>query len=199
MTMRKTWTLWSGVFLLTGGLNLPVIAQPSPPPLPPLPSPQPVKAAPAHQTYQVVYVLTESEDGKILGSQREELLVSTTTFPDMTNSTELKLGTKVPLLIGDPGPGAPRGQDVTYIDVGLNIQARISSASDSSPFLKTKVEQSSIEGLEKATLPTTPLVRQATLTCEAVMPEGKPVVLGKLDLPGSNHHLKIEATVTRLQ
>ncbi len=193
MTMRKTWTLWSGVFLLTGGLSLPAIAQPSPPPPPLPPAAQPATTEPARQTYQVVYVLTESEDGKFLSSQHAELLVST------RSSTELKLGTKVPLLIGDPGPGAPRGQDGTYIDGGLNIQARISSASDSSPFLKTKVEQSSIEGLEKATLPTTPLVRQATLTCEAVMPEGKPVVLGLLDLPGSNHHLKIEATVTRRQ
>ncbi len=192
MTMRKTLRVWSGMFLLVGGLSLAASAQPSTPP-PPVPPPPPAKAEPAQVTYQVVYVLTESEDGKFLGSQHAELLVST------KSSTTLKLGTKVPLLVGDPGPGAPKGQDVTYIDVGLNIYAMITPVSDNVVNLRTVLEQSSIEGLEKATLPATPLVRQAKIDGDVVITEGKPLVIGKLDLPGSNHHLKIEATVTKLQ
>ncbi len=191
MTMQKKWILWSAVFLLTSALTRRAPAQPSMPP----PAPQPAKTVPARQTYRVVYVLTESEEGKFLGSQHAELLVSTET------STELKLGTKVPLLVGSPNPSLPKGADVQYqyIDVGLNIDARLTRVSDSIVDLHTNLEQSSIEGLEKASVPGAPIVRQAKIVSDTVMTEGKPLVIESIDLPGSNHHLRIEATVTRVQ
>ena len=189
MTMQKKWILWSAVFLLTSALTRRAPAQPSMPP----PAPQPAKTVPARQTYRVVYVLTESEEGKFLGSQHAELLVSTET------STELKLGTKVPIVVSIPNPSQTKVSEVQYIDVGLNIDARLTRVSDSIVDLHTNLEQSSIEGLEKASVPGTPIVRQAKIVSDTVMTEGKPLVIESIDLPGSNHHLRIEATVTRVQ
>ena len=83
-----------------------------------------------------------------------------------------------------------------YIDVGLNIDAGLTSVSDSVVDLHTKLVQSSTE---KASVYGAPLVREAKIDSHVIMTEGKPLVIGSLYLPGSDHHLKIEATVTRLQ
>lgn len=201
MTIQKKMILGSAAFLLTSALSLRATAQPSTPPSPAPPSaPPPAKTEPARQTYQVVYVLTESEDGKFLGSQHAEMLVSTETSTElrrgMSSSTKLQLGSRIPIVVNSPNPSPSKGAEVQYIDVGLNINTDLSRMSDNVVDLHTQLEQSSTE---KSSVYGAPLVREAKIDSHVVMTEGKPLVIGKLDLPGSNHHLRIEATVTRLQ
>jgi hypothetical protein len=81
---------------------------------------------------------------------------------------------------------------VQYLDVGLNIDATLDAYSDGLR-LHTKVEQSSVVADEKSGMGTQdPVVRQTTLEGVSTLVQGKPVVLGALDMPGSTRRQEIE-------
>ena len=58
--------------------------------------------------------------------------------------------------------------------------------------LKTKVEQSSIAEQKSGVGEQDPIVRQTVLEGTYILTEGKPLVLGSIDLPGSTRHQDVE-------
>jgi hypothetical protein len=144
------------------------------------------------QTYRLTYTITESDGAKRLGTQH----FSVTVNPD-TKDAEVKLGSRVPIATGSYNVGSqttPANVQFQYVDVGLNIAARVREFS-AGVEVYSKLEQSSVAE-EKSTIGSNdPVIRQATVQNTAMLTPGKPVMLGSLDVPGSTRHLDIEVVL----
>jgi hypothetical protein len=137
----------------------------------------------AQKTYRLTYTLTEMDGGKHLGTQHFAMTVN----PEVGNE-ELKMGSRVPIPIG-----SGVSTQFQYIDVGLNISARINEFANGVQ-VHTTVEQSSAVDPPNTDLHQ-PVIRQARLQNTALLTQGKPVVLGSLDVPGSTRHLDVEVVL----
>ena len=106
--------------------------------------------------------------------------------------TVVKQGNRVPLVTGssNAGSSAPNSQ-VQYVDVGLNIEASLEGNSDGLR-LHSKVEQSSLAEEKSGFGAQDPVIRQTMLEGMSTLAQGKPMVLGSLDIPGSTRHEEIE-------
>jgi hypothetical protein len=80
---------------------------------------------------------------------------------------------------------------MTYVDVGLNLEAYLEGETDGLR-LRTKVEQSSLAEEKSAGTAQDPVIRQTVLEETAILVPGKPMLLGSLDLPGSTRRQEIE-------
>ena len=139
------------------------------------------------KTYRLTYTIRETDGGKQIGTQQFALVVAS------GGRTVFKQGTKVPVVTGVLNAGtSTANSQVQYLDVGLNIDATLDAYSDGLR-LHTKVEQSSVVADEKSGMGTQdPVVRQTTLEGVSTLVQGKPVVLGALDMPGSTRRQEIE-------
>lgn len=140
--------------------------------------------------YRLTYTMTDLDDGKRIGVQHFSITVAA------GQRTQLKQGNRVPLVTGSaPVAGTAavdlRSSQITYIDVGLSVDATISSIENGLD-LKTKVEVSSIAGEMSSTVSQDPVIRQTLLEGTALLTLGKSVDLGSLDVPGSTRHIRIE-------
>jgi hypothetical protein len=148
------------------------------------------EAAPT--TYRLTYTLTELDGTKRVGTQHFSLTVNTD-----SRDSQVKLGSKVPILTGSPASGTSSEPNIQYQyqDVGLNITAHVREFATGVEVF-SKLEQSSVAE-QKAAPPLNdePVIRQATLQNTALLTVGKPVTLGSLDIPGSTRHLDIEVVL----
>lgn len=150
------------------------------------PDPRPATAGTA---YRLTYTVTESEGTKQIGRQRFSLTV----ISEAANS-ELRLGSKVPIATGTFGSNTPPATQFQYVDVGLNITARVREFTNGA-MVFSKLEQSSVSEEDSGLGKSDPVIRQALLENTALLTAGKPVMLGSLDIPGSTRHLDIEVVL----
>jgi type II secretory pathway component GspD/PulD (secretin) len=139
--------------------------------------------------YKLTFTITQLEDGKRSGSQRYTLLASE------GQKVELKEGQRVPIITGKAGSDDASPQTlVTYVDVGLNIEAIFAGSS-----LKTKIEESAVADEKSTVNIQDPVIRQITLSNEATITLGKYAALGSFDIPNSTKHREVEVLVERVQ
>ncbi len=144
----------------------------------------------ASRAYRVSYTITETDGGKRLGVQHFAFTVN----PNSGDS-QIKLGSRVPVLTGSYNPGSAEAKsDVTYLDVGLHISARLHDFSNGEQ-ISTQVDQSSLAEEPSTIGKNDPIVRQVTLSTTALLTPDKPVTLGSLDIPGSTRHLEVEVVL----
>ena len=138
------------------------------------------------KTYRLTYTIRETDGGKQIGTQQFALVVAS------GGRTIFKQGNKVPIVTGAFNEGtSSANSQVQYLDVGLNIDATLDAYSDGLR-LHTKVEQSSVADEKSGIGAQDPVVRQTTLEGVSTLVQGKPVVLGSLDMPGSTRRQEIE-------
>jgi type II secretory pathway component GspD/PulD (secretin) len=141
------------------------------------------------KTYRLVYTITETDDGKRIGSQHFAIIVvsgARTTF---------KNGSKVPVQVSASNLGnATSKTDFTYLDVGLNIDASLDESVNGIR-LRTKVERSSVAEERVVGGVDDPVIRQTVLEGTSILTPGKQVMLGSLDVPGSTRHLEMGVVV----
>jgi type II secretory pathway component GspD/PulD (secretin) len=133
-------------------------------------------------------------------------LVSTERFSVVTVSgqnTALKQGSKVPIATGsynavasDTKPAGAQTQ-FTYLDIGMTFNSTPTGLGDT-VMLKANVEQSSVAPTQSGVGPQDPIILQTSLQGVFLLTNGKPVKLGTLDLPGTTHHLDVEAVAEPL-
>ena len=133
--------------------------------------------------YRLTYTLTDFDGSKRVGLQQFTLLAG------LGEKTTFKQGSRVPIVTGT-FEGQPAGTQVQYQDIGLNINAQVNGSPDALS-LHTKIEQSSLGEDKSVGSAQDPVVRQTTFDESSVLPEGKPVVLGALDLPGTTRRQEI--------
>jgi type II secretory pathway component GspD/PulD (secretin) len=142
------------------------------------------------RSYRLTYRLTQIEVGKKVGDQVYSFIVFS------GKSTQIKEGSRVPISLGTTGTpgGAQGGQQLQYLDVGLNIEATADAYADGVK-VQTKMEQSSLAEEKQGAATDDPVIRQTDLEGTAIVTPGKPVVLGSLDIPGSTRHQEVELSV----
>jgi hypothetical protein len=155
----------------------------------PAEKPNTTNAEKAPVTYRLTYTITELDGGKHLGTQH----FAVTANPDAKDAT-IRLGSKVPIVTGSTNLASPAQTQVQYLDVGLNIDARLREVGGVI-LVTSKVEQSNVAEGPSTVGRSDPVIRQATLENTAVLTPGKPVMLGSLDVPDTSRHLDIEVVL----
>jgi hypothetical protein len=139
------------------------------------------------KTYRLTYTFRETDAGKPVESRQVALMATVS-----GSRTEFKQGTKVPIVTGTADSSNTKQEtEMQYVDVGLNIEASLDL---SGPDLKlwTKVAQSSVAEEKSSLSAQDPVIHQAVIQEQARMIEGKPLVLGALDIPGSTRREQVE-------
>jgi type II secretory pathway component GspD/PulD (secretin) len=141
------------------------------------------------KTYRLTYTLTETDDGKRVGTQHFAMVVVT------GQRTVLKQGSKVPIVTGSYTAGSSGEKtEVTYLDVGMNFDATLDEFVNGVR-LRTKVEELSLAEEKSGMGPQDPVIRQSLLESTSFLTPGKPLVLGSVDIPGSTRHLDVEVVM----
>jgi type II secretory pathway component GspD/PulD (secretin) len=138
------------------------------------------------KTYRLTYTIAETDDGKPVGSQHFAITVVS------RGRTTFKNGSKIPILTGFTNSGSTTSKtELTYIDVGLNIDASLDESANGVR-LRTKVERSSVAEEKVGARADDPVIRQTVLEGTSILIPGKQAVLGSLDVPGSTRHLEVQ-------
>lgn len=146
------------------------------------------------KAYRVTYTITEIEGARHLGTQH-----FTWTVNSESGDSVIKLGSRVPVVTASYNPEAPAAHaEITYLDVGLEISARLRDSA-AGVQLFNRVVQSGVSEEQSTVGKNDPVVRQATLQNTAMLTLGKPVMLGSLDIPGSTRHLDVEVVLQAVQ
>jgi len=133
--------------------------------------------------YRLTYTMTERDGGKTIGMQHFSIVVAS------GSRTDFKQGSRVPLAV-NTNLASPSSQ-ITYLDVGQEIEASLDGYLDGVR-LRTKVVQSSIVEDKPGVGLQDPVIRQTTFEGTSTLVQGKPLVLGSLDVPGSTRHQEVE-------
>ncbi len=140
----------------------------------------------ARKTYRLTYTITQTGNS----DQPAQHIVVLIAAGDRT---ELKQGSRVPLVTGTMDTPPTTNSQVQYVDIGLNLTAALSGPADGLQ-LHTKLEQSALAGDKSAALPQDPVITQTVLDNTSTLTPGKPQILGSLNLPGSTGHEQISVT-----
>jgi hypothetical protein len=134
--------------------------------------------------YRLTYTMTERDGGKTIGVQHFSIIVAS------GSRTDFKQGSRVPISVAtNAAPGS--NAEITYLDVGQEIEASLDGYLDGVR-LRTKVVQSSIAEDKSGVSTQDPVIRQTTLEGTSTLVQGKSLVLGSLDIPGSTRHQEVE-------
>jgi hypothetical protein len=143
--------------------------------------------------YRLTYTITELDGTKRIGTQHFAVTVD----PDSGDSS-IRVGSKVPIVTGSTNPENAAQTQFQYVDVGLDISARIKEYPTGAE-VHSKIEQSSVSEEQSTMGRNDPVIRQAVLQNTSMLAVGKPILLGSLDVPGSTRHLDIEAVLEPVQ
>jgi hypothetical protein len=136
------------------------------------------------KVYRLTYTLTERDGSKIIGVQHVSFIIAS------GSRTDFKQGSRVPVVTANLSSGSA-SSEITYLDVGQEVDASLDGYLDGVR-LRTKVVQSGIAEDKSAVGPQAPIIRQITYEGTSTLVQGKPLVLGSLDVPGTTRHQEVE-------
>lgn len=139
--------------------------------------------------YKLEIVLKELEAGKVVASRN---YVMATAFPANSNAS-VRTGDKVAV---PTATGAANSQ-FTYMDIGVNIDCRITSASAAEIGLHVAADISSVADNKGSSLP--PTIVQTRLNGDAIVPFRKPITVFSVDGASSKRQTQLEITATPVQ
>jgi hypothetical protein len=131
--------------------------------------------------FHLDFVLKELENAKVINSRS----YATTVATNDPSKSIIRAGNKVPVQTG----GA--SGNLTYIDVGVNIDCWSARASQDRLALYVSAESSSAPTNQPSTAP---MIRQNKWDSVVVVPFRKPTVVFTSDDPGSKHQIQLELT-----
>lgn len=141
----------------------------------------------ARKTWRITFAFLQAGSGEHAAPQRVSLVAAG------GQRTQLRQGNRVPIVTGGGGTAAPETH-VQYLDVGLNISATIAGDGDNLELI-AKIERSSVADEKSGIGTQDPIVHQTVLEVTSRVAQGKPLVLGSLDTPGTPRHEQVEVTV----
>jgi hypothetical protein len=136
--------------------------QPPPPPPPP-----------AGVTYQLEFTFTEMDGAKKVQSRNYTMLISE------GRNARLRVGSKIPLVTGTTA-GV---EQLQYMDVGANIDARAEAGDARTVRLDTRLE---VTGLASGEISRRPVLRNFNNAVVATVPLEKSTLLTSQDEPGTS-------------
>jgi len=144
------------------------------------------------KTWRLTYTITEVEGTNRLGSQHYVMVVAA------GQEAILRQGNKVPIATSSYAARDASSHEtaMTYQDVGMTFDTTLAEIQGGAR-LRSDIAQTGLAD-DKVSIAQDPVFRQATLRSEAVLTNGKPLVLGSMDIPGSTRRLEIEALIEPL-
>jgi len=145
--------------------------------------------------FRLDFSLNEMEDGKKINTRHYSLNLTA------GNADELKIGTRVPMLVGGPG------SQYQYVDLGTNIWALLRDIADDLQ-LEVRSETSWAKATSNNNVPDAqhdhssvlpPIVSQVKINGSTLLVTGKPIIIGSADDPYSNRQFQLEVTATQLR
>jgi hypothetical protein len=141
-------------------------------------------------TYKLAFSIFELQEGKKINQRDYSLLVEA----DDRSGNKLKIGTKVPI---DAGNG-----QVTYADVGLELECSVAETVNNKLSLRVDLGVSNFAVPEQNADPRTagsrPVLRAVTQRVRAVVTAGKPQIITSMDDVNSTKRLQVEVTATKM-
>lgn len=131
--------------------------------------------------YRLTYTMTETDGGKTIGVQRFSVVVAS------GSRTVSKQGSRLPI---ETRSSSNSGDEITYLDLGQEIEASVDGYLDGAR-LRSKIVESSVADEKSGVGMQDPIIRQTTLEGTATLVQGKQLVLGSLDVPGSTRHQEV--------
>ena len=152
-----------------------------------------IQRVPARDTYRLEYTITELEDGKKLNARSFAVLCEDRGGP---TRGVLKVGTRFPVTsLGEAGKPA----EVQYLDLGINIEARLDLTASGELSLQSDFEMSSMAEDPAAHNANFPVIRQFRITSfNAVIP-GKPTAIATADDVTTHRQYQIQLTAAKLR
>jgi len=143
--------------------------------------------------YRLEFKISELANEKKLNSRNYLLIVE----PHQIG--KLRIGSRVPIVAQE------KDKQITYLDLGKNIDSQVTSEGDHTVGLRMTVEFSDVAPRVQATGGSVaeqhhgdPDLKEMRMETSATLELGKPTVVGTLDDPVNNHTFQIEITATRL-
>lgn len=146
------------------------------------------------KSWRLTYTLTEMDGDKRVGTQHYSMVMTS------GQQSSLKQGDRVPIATGSHArSGEPASQtQFNYQDVGMSFTATLDELHDGGARLRSDVEKTGLADEKSGFGQQDPIFRSSGLKGEATLAPGKPLILGAMDIPGSTHHLQIEALMEPL-
>jgi hypothetical protein len=141
--------------------------------------------------YRLDITVNEFEDGKKTNARHYSVHIN-----DTGDRSSTKFGTRVPVATGDK----PGSSQFTYVDVGLNLNARITGERGEHNILDLAFELSSFAIPEQAkqNVAGVPVLRQVQATVSVPLTIMKPTSVAVLDDPNSTKRYEFEASLTKM-
>jgi type II secretory pathway component GspD/PulD (secretin) len=149
------------------------------------------------KTYRLTYTVTDVDGNKPVSTDHYSMVMVS------GMNTKLKQGSKVPIVTGSYSAvatdtkGAGAQTQITYLDVGMNFDATLQPTTNGA-MLKSNIERSAVATEPSGVGPQDPTIRQTSLSGVFYLTLGKPVTLGSVEMPGTTHHLEVEAMIQQL-
>ena len=140
-------------------------------------------------TYRLDYTISEIEVGKKVSTHTYTLMCQ-----DNIKSV-LKLGSRVPV---PTSPAGGSSTNMTYLDVGFNVDAILESNSVGDLTLTSTIEMSSIADSTIAGQGA-PVIRQFRTDTKNSVPVGKPVVISTADDVATHRQFQIQVLATKVK
>jgi hypothetical protein len=146
---------------------------------------------PPMHAYRVDYTIRDGSDAAKAG--RKYTLVGET-----NDRTTMRTGDRVavPQSNFQAGTGQTVSTQYTYVDVGVNIDCRVTPAEEGRVHLYSSIEVSNAVPSEKPGVP--PTIANVRTSSTSMLPLGKPARVAAIDDPVTGRRFDIEATVTQL-
>jgi hypothetical protein len=141
--------------------------------------------------YQIDYTFSENQGGKRVNVRSYRTLVRT------REKGSIRLGNRVPVLTGfSKEAGA---NEMTYLDVGVNIDCRVEQELDSAVALFTNVEISSLAPEQGGNRTGNPVLRQLRYQLDDIVPVGKETLIASADEVDGTRRLQVEVLATKIR
>jgi len=142
--------------------------------------------------YKLDYVFSEVQNGKRVNSR------SYSTLLHSGERGSIRLGNRLPISTG--GSRESGGNQLTYMDIGVNIDCRVEREVDSGIALFTSVDMSSLAPEQPGENRTgNPVVRQTKVQVDNIVPLGKQTLLSSADEVDGTGRFDFEVTATKVR
>ena len=148
--------------------------------------PAPV-AAPKHY-YKLNFVLRETEEGKVLNQRSFNMDISAEAPKAGGDWWSMRAGTRIPVA---------SSKDLTFIDVGVNLDVRADEVADGLQMQITS--EISSAATDSGPAGSTPAIRQVKVRSAVMAPLSKPTTVFTADDPASKHRFELEITPVRVK
>lgn len=137
------------------------------------------------KTYRLTFTISEG------GEERHFVMIVTP-----GDRSELKQGSRVPIMTGNVADGKTEHTEIQYLDVGTNLRASLTGLGEGLR-LQTKIERTSVAEAKSNVGLQDPVIQQAVLEGDTALSVGKPVVLGKMPDSGKEVEVSVVAELVK--